>query len=373
MRTFIGAGNRKANMQKKIVIVGGGFVGFEVAKGLQKHADVTLIEQREAFSLQPATIRSLVDPSLINKLLIPYDKLLSHGRVLRARVVSIQFDSVTLADGTMVAADYILVATGSTYAAPFKPSGESVEDFVRSSKETGKLLADAKTVAIVGAGAVGTELAGEIATAQPGKKITLISSENSLFPLYNRRLGKSLAQKLSALGVDVVFGQRAEDLQQTGAPFSGSITLTNGNKIEADLIFPVVGSKARSELLSDLPGVESGALGRIKTDSWMRPSVYPNLFIAGDIADVGDGMTIVATARQNPWMIKTFKALITGKSIESLKPYAPWKKAPILIPLGTKKGNSWLFAVVGNLVTSAMKGKDAFIPKYRKAFGYFRK
>lgn len=355
-------------MRKKIVIVGGGYVGFEVAQGLENYADVTLIEQREAFVQPPAAIRALVEPSLLTQIILPYDKLLSQGKVLKARVDSIHQNHVTLADGTDVAADYIVVATGSTYAAPFKPSGETVEGFVKASTNTSQLLADATSVAIVGAGAVGIELAGEIATAQPDKKITLISSDKQLFPAYNVKFGRALLTKLKAKGVIVILGQRVENLQQTNAPYAGTVTLTNGTEIEADLVFPVVGSKARSELISGLPGVKAGTLGRVKTDSWMRPSDYPNLFIAGDIADVGDGMTIVATARQNPWMVKTLKAIIAGKAIEGLKPYTPWKKAPILVPLGSKTGNSWIFMTLGNLVTSAMKGKELFIPKYRKAF-----
>lgn len=356
-------------MRKKIVIVGGGYVGSGLAQGLEAHADVTLIEERDAFVHTPAAIRALVEPSLLNEIILPYDKLLSQGKVIRARVASIQSDSVTLANGTIIAADYIVVATGSSYAAPFKPVDETIEGFIKAGNETSKLLAEAKSVVIVGAGPVGTELAGEIATAQPGKQITLISSDESLFPSYNAKMGRSLLNKLKAKGVTVVLGQRVENLKQKDAPYSGSVTLTDGTKIDADLIFPVVGSMARTELLTSLSGVKHGLQGRIKTDGWLRPSKNPNLFIAGDIADVGDGMTIVAASRQTPWLIKTLKALLGGKSIESLKPYAPWKKAPILIPLGPEHGNSWIFMALGDFITSKMKGKEIFIPRYKKVFG----
>ncbi len=80
-------------------------------------------------------------------------------------------------------------------------------------------------------------------------------------------------------------------------------------------------------------------------------------------------MTIVAISRQNPWLIKTLKQVLGGASVEDQKPYAPWKRAPILVPLGPSVGNSWLFATLGNWVTRKMKGKELFIPKYRKAFG----
>ncbi|MEM1235836.1 MAG: FAD-dependent oxidoreductase [Pseudomonadota bacterium] len=354
--------------KKKIVIVGGGYVGFEVAQALDADADVTLIEQREAFVQPPAAIRALVEPALLDQIILPYDKLLSEGRVVRGRAASVTGTEVTLETSEVIPADFIVIATGSSYAAPFKPAGTSIADFRAASTAVSAQLAEAKSVAIVGAGAVGTELAGEIAAAQPGKTITLISSEATLFPMYPAKLGASLKRKLEGAGVEVVLGQRAQDLQHLDRPYAGSVTLADGRVITADLIFPVVGSRPEASLAAGLPGAVTGASGRVATDKWLRPSDYPNVFVAGDMADTGDGMTIVATARQNPWLIKTLKKVIAGASVENQKPYTPWKKAPILLPLGPQIGNSWIFATLGDWVTRSMKGKELFIPKYRKAF-----
>ncbi len=355
--------------QKKVVIVGGGYVGFEVARALDEHADVTLIEQREAFVQPPAAIRALLQPDLLDQIILPYDRLLTHGRVIRGRATAVTQSEVTLEDGSVYPADYIVLATGSSYSAPFKPAGDSIADFRKVNADVSAKLATAKSVLIVGAGAVGTELAGEIAAARPDKIITLVSSDMSLFPMYPDKLGAQLKRKLERAGVSVVLGQRAENLQNLDMPHAGSIQLTDGRVINADLVFPVIGSRPNAVLARTLPRVTMTPTGRIKTDKWLRPSQHPNVFIAGDIADVGDGMTIVAISRQNPWLIKTLKRALSGQAIEEQKPYTPWKKAPILLPLGPKNGNSWMFATVGDWVTRQMKGKDLFISKYRKAFG----
>ncbi|WP_170362001.1 NAD(P)/FAD-dependent oxidoreductase [Ruegeria arenilitoris] len=355
--------------KQKVVIVGGGYVGFEVAKELDEYADVTLIEQREAFMQPPAAIRALLEPDLLDQIILPYDRLLKNGRVIRGRAATVTQSEVTLEDGSAYPADYIVLATGSSYAAPFKPAGESMDDFRKASADVSARLASAKSVVIVGSGPVGTELAGEIAAAQPSKGITLVSSDNSLFPTYPVKLGAELKRKLERAGVNVVVGQRAENLQHADKPYAGSVKLSDGRVIEADLVFPVIGSKPNTALAQTLPAVTVAPSGRIKTDSWLRPSEYPNVFIAGDIADVGDSMTIVAISRQNPWLIKTLKQVLSGQPVEKQKPYAPWKMAPILVPLGPKIGNSWLFATVGDWVTRKMKGKELFIQKYRKAFG----
>ncbi|MEX0284081.1 MAG: NAD(P)/FAD-dependent oxidoreductase [Paracoccaceae bacterium] len=355
--------------KKKIVIVGGGYVGFEVAQKLEAHADITLIEAREAFVQPPAAIRALVQPGLLEQIILPYDRLLTSGRVVRGRAVSVSGSEVTLASGEAVPADYVVVATGSSYAAPFKPAGDSIADFRVAHAAVSAKLAAAKSVVIVGAGAVGTELAGEIAAARPHVAITLVSSDDRLFPMYPTKLGEALQRKLEGAGVTVVTGQRAQDLQHLDQPYAGSVTLDDGRVISGDLIFPVVGSKPQTTLVADLPGVSFGPAGRVKTDAWLRPSDLPNVFVAGDMADVGDGMTIVATTRQNPWLVKSLKKVLGGTPVERLKPYAPWKKAPILLPLGPVIGSSWIFATMGNWVTRQMKGKALFIPKYRKAFG----
>lgn len=356
--------------QKKIVIVGGGYAGHELAKALDAVADVTLIEQREAFVQAPATIRALVAPALLDQIILPYDRLLQAGQVVRGRAVSITQTAVTLENGDTYPADYIVIATGSSYTAPFKPAGDSIADFRKAHADISAQVDKAQAITIVGAGPVGTELAGEIATARPEKSVTLVSADQTLFPMYPAALGAQIGRKLDRLGVRVILGHRAQDLRHTDRPYAGSVTLDDGSTIDSDLVFPVIGSKPQTTLVQSLPKVALGAAGRVKTDSWLRPSAYPNVFVAGDLADVGDAMTIVAISRQAPWLIKTLKKVISGAAVESLKPYAPWKKAPILLPLGPKIGNSWLFATLGDWTTRILKGKDLFIPKYRKAFGY---
>lgn len=89
-------------------------------------------------------------------------------------------------------------------------------------------------------------------------------------------------------------------------------------------------------------------------------------------ADMGDGMTIVATSRQLPWLRKTLASLLDGKTLAKVKPYAPWKagKAPILIPLGPEKGNCFLVLfTAGDFQTRMMKGKDQFLAKHTKGLG----
>ena len=128
-------------MSKRIAIIGGGYIGAELAKSLDNTAEVTLIEPRSHFVHAPAMIRAVVDPALLDRALIPYDRLLKNGRVLRARANGIDADGVTLDDGQRVAADYIVVATGSSNATPFKPVGDDIDGLRQANQRVHDQLA----------------------------------------------------------------------------------------------------------------------------------------------------------------------------------------------------------------------------------------
>ncbi len=355
----------------KLVIVGGGYLGSDLAKSLDGEMDVTLIERATHFTHAPAMIRAMVDPSLLDKALIPYSGLLERGKVVQTEAVAVDGAGVAMADGTRIEGDYIVLATGSSNAAPFKSAVGDIEGLRADNARWNGALRAAKRVLIIGAGAVGTELAGEIAHAHPDKSVTLVASDPVLFPDVPGKLGKTLQAKLDAMGVEVITSARAQTLPGRDAPEGGIVTLSNGREIEADLIVPAVGSRALTSVADTLPDVDRAADGRIKVVGYLRPSTLANVFAAGDIAAAGDAMTIVGISRQKPWLEKTLKSLASGTRIEDLKPYSPWgDKAPILVPLGPARGSSFMMiATLGDWITRMMKGRDLFISKYRKLLG----
>jgi NADH dehydrogenase FAD-containing subunit len=370
----IGTAPGDAAIMKRLVIVGGGYAGFALARSLDAVADVVLVEPRDHFVHNVAAMRALVQPELIGRIVIPYDRLLTRGQVVQARAVDLQDRLVRLSDGRSFEGDAIVVATGSSYASPFKPMGDDVAGMLAASKAAHEQLRSARSVAIVGAGAVGTELAGEIAAAMPGKAVTLVSTASTLFPGYSPRLGRSIEAQLTRMGVSLRLGAHAHELQRSDAPFTGRVEMREGAPIEADLVFPAVGARPVTNLLQALDGARLDAIGRVEVDGWLRPSSNPRLFALGDAIATGDGMTIVSIMRQQPWLTRTLEAVLAGAAVESLPHYAPWPQPPILIPLGATKGASVLpltrrGIVIGPFLTAAIKGRGLFIPRYQKEFG----
>jgi len=356
----------------KIAIIGGGYAGFNLARLLDAHAKVTLIEAREAFVHNVAAIRATVKPELLDQIIIPYDRLLKRGQVIHGRAAVIDDGGVMLTDGRHIAANAVVVATGSQYAAPFKPESDSAADFKTRLREVSAQITSAPLVVIVGAGAVGVELAGEIKAVYPAKPVALVSNQSRLFPMYPQKLHANLVERLSRLGVTLHLGQAASDIDQVSAPYEGGVTLADGTAL-AGLILPAIGTKIADSPAHALPDVDRKSNGQLGVDPWLRPSSLPSVFAIGDLAATDEGMTVVSTMRQAPWLARTLRKIAGGAKIEDLPTYARWKVPPILLPLGPKTGASVLpigrGLVVGDRLTSAIKGKHLFIPRYHKEFG----
>lgn len=365
-------------MRPRLIVIGGGYVGTAVARALERELDVTLIEPREAFVHSPAMIRALVRPELLERALPSYDRLLRRGRLLRARAHSIRKDGVELAGGEVIPGDLVLVATGSRHAGFLKPQGDGIAGFRALQADTVARIRDARHIAIAGAGPVGIELAGEIAAARPGVRLSLISASPGLMPGFPPGLGARLQSRLAAAGVALIHGRA--DLAQEDQAMAGPLRLQDGQALEADLVLPATGSWGCGDLLAALPGMQMTARGRVRTDPWLRPGGHPWLFAGGDVADAGDAMTIVATMRQIPFLIRALRVAARGGDVGGLRPYRPWARPPILLPLGPRRGASFLplpglpgpLGVVGDLLTRQLKGADLFIPKYRRSLGLGR-
>lgn len=358
---------------KRVIIVGGGYAGTALSQALDKVADVQLVDARDRFVHNVAAIRGIVDPSLLDRIVIPYDRLLRRGSVRQGLVSDASSNGVTLANGDHIEGDIIVVATGSRYASPFKPQGESIQAFADSLRAANRSLTSANAIAIVGGGAVGTELAGEISSAYPGKAVILVSGSSSLMPGYSDKLAETLATQLRRKGVLLHFNRRVENLAALDHPFTGSVGEDLGGGEQ--LVFPALGARPTTAIFRQMPRTSFDAQGRVEVDGWLRLAGSHNIFALGDAAATGDPMTIVAITRQVPWLAKAIAALLGGQKIDLLAPYKPWPTRGILVPLGPRDGASALpvlhnGVLVGRWLTSRIKGRELFIPRYLKEFGY---
>src|SRR5580698_4058043 len=157
-----------------VVVVGGGYGGIAAAKALDESHDVVLVEPKDAFMHNIAALRALVDPAWLPKIFLPYEGLLTNGRVVRDRAVSVEPHRVVTASGERISADYVVLATGSRYPFPAKTDLVDARHAQEQVRHAHRALEQADRVLLVGAGPVGIELAGEIRNVWPEKSIVLL-------------------------------------------------------------------------------------------------------------------------------------------------------------------------------------------------------
>ena len=75
---------------------------------------------------------------------------------------------------TTIAYDYLVLATGSSYARPSKLHARTLQAGREELRACQLAIKKAESVLVIGGGPVGCELAGELAYHHPGKRVTLL-------------------------------------------------------------------------------------------------------------------------------------------------------------------------------------------------------
>ncbi|EGV60642.1 hypothetical protein PSN45_001586 [Yamadazyma tenuis] len=133
--------------------------------------------------------------------------------------------------------DYVILATGRDRNWPTTPKAYTHKSFLREMDDSMVRIDAANTISIVGGGAVGIELAGDLKHFRPHKTINLIHPHASIPPEPLQEEFKRLAlDSLCQSGVNVILNTRIEapksvDLGTT----SGDLSTTSGGTITSDL------------------------------------------------------------------------------------------------------------------------------------------
>jgi apoptosis-inducing factor 2 len=353
-----------------VVVVGGGYGGVNVAKALDDVADVILVEPKDAFQHNVAALRALADPAWVPRIFLPYDRLLARGRVVADRAVKVEPGAVTLASGEVLAADYVVLATGSTYPFPAKSSAAATSDAHEEYRAAHEALAAAGRVLLIGAGAVGIELAGEIRAAWPGKQVTLLDAAADLLGArFRPELKAELGRQLAGAGVEVLLASPLRALPAVAAGEPGEFTVVTeaGREITADLWFRCFGVSPVSDYLAGELAVARGADGFVAVTPFLQVTGQDKVFALGDVADADHKMAGIAS-RQAQVVAGNIRAQITGGELTAWQP----GPAAIIVPVGPD-GGSGQFPGQDELVSpervAQLKGRDMLIGRYAELLG----
>jgi NADH dehydrogenase FAD-containing subunit len=353
-------------MQPLVVVVGGGYAGVRVAKLLDPYARVVLIEPKDAFQHNVAALRALVEPSFGRRMFFPYGRLLTRGLVRRDRVVSADAGRVQLASGDELRPDILVLATGSAYPFPAKAAQLAHADAIAGYAALHANLARARRVLLLGAGAVGLELAGEIGARWPDKRVTLIDPAERILPgPYDERLRVELRRQLLGFGATLLLGHRLVEppASAPGELAPVHVRTSAGASVEADLWLRCHGITPVSDYLTGELAPARSPDGYVTVDEYLR--VTPGVYAIGDLAAI-DVNKVAVAQRQAQCVAATITAEITGAG--PAVPYEP-EPATTVIPFGPAGGAGWAVGRDGVLpaaVVAQVKGEHMLLGKYEE-------
>jgi apoptosis-inducing factor 2 len=360
-------------MPPKVVIIGGGYGGSAAAKALDDTADVTLVEPKDAFLHNVGALRAAVDADFAPQIFLPYDKLLSKGRVVRDRAVRVEPRAVTLASGRTLAADYIVLATGSGYPFPAKSDLDDSSASLERFGSTRKQLAEANRVLLLGAGPVGLEFAGEIKAQWPDKQVVIIDPAPGILRDYSDPFREEIKRQLDALGVELLLGDSLAQDPPTEVGTAGAFTVTTraGAEVSAELWFRAYGVTPASDYLAGALAPARLPSGHIAVTPSLQVKGQTTVFALGDITDVAEAKRAGAALQHAEVIAENIGSLIGGGT--RLTSYEPGPGA-ILLPLGPTGGAAELPGgeLLGPEVTAQYKGADLMVGRFAETFGLSR-
>lgn len=180
---------------------------------------------------------------------------------------------------TSVQTKNVILATGSD--AKMLP-GLKADDTILTNIEILSLKQIPKSLAIIGAGAVGVEF-GSIFRSF-GSEISIIEFLPRVVPNEDEDVSKELARVFKKRGIDIHVGAKVDKVEKTKTGAAVTFTASDGKQVvkEAEKVLVAVGRAPRTEGI----GLETTKIkperGFIKVNEWMQTD-EPGIYAIGDI------------------------------------------------------------------------------------------
>lgn len=331
-----------------VLIVGGGYAGVEVAKGLGDRAAVTLVSDDNFLLFTPMLAEVAgadIDPRHI---VAPLRELCPDTDVVVGTATSIdvanrsvevrpplgrptrtyQADILVITAGS-VSADFGVPGVGE-WTLPFKTIGDALRIRNRSISILEEAAAERDEtltrVAVVGAGYSGVEVAAAVHDFMAGAKprfypsapdpsVTIVDAADRITPALPPELSAAADQALRDRGIDIVLGKKVTKVDGTG------VLLENDLTVPARTVIWAAGAEA-SPIAAGL-GLRTDRRGRIEVDGWMRAA--RGVFALGDVAAVPDGLgglcppTAQHALRQGKYLGEQLLAITAGDDVEPFR------------------------------------------------------
>lgn len=234
---------------------------------------------------------------------------------------------------------------------------------VRAHAQRTPLRPEQLHVAIIGAGATGVELAAELhhttrevvaygldrVDADKDIKLSVIEAAPRVLPALPERLSSSTEKLLRSLGIDVHTNARVAEV------LPGGVRLADGRLLPAELVVWAAGVKG-PEFLTRLDGLETNRINQLLVRQTLQTTLDDDIFALGDCAACPwpekNGFVpprAQAAHQQAAHLLRQIPRRLEGKPLQDYR----YKDFGSLVSLGE-------FSTVGNMMGGLAKG-DLFI------------
>ncbi|OBG70423.1 pyridine nucleotide-disulfide oxidoreductase [Mycobacterium sp. E3298] len=277
---------------KGIVIVGGGLAAARTAEQLRRAeyaGRVTIVSDEVHLPYdRPPLSKEVLRKEVDDVALKPREWYDDNDITLRLGAAATALDTaaqtVTLADGSVIGYDELVIATGLVpRRIPTLPDLEGIR-VLRTFDESMALrehASSARRAVVIGAGFIGCEVAASVRSL--GVDVVLVEPQPTpLASVLGERIGELVARLHRDEGVDVRLGVGVADVRGDGRV--DTVLLTDGTELAADLVVIGIGSHpATGWLEGSGVAVDNGVL----CDGAGRTSA-PNVWALGDVASWRD-------------------------------------------------------------------------------------
>ena len=291
-----------------IVVIGGGPAGITLAKMLGQTNKMAIIRP-EDHSMIYCAMPYAIEGLLAGEKTLKRDGLVTDAgaELIRKTAANIDFDTkvVTFSDESQIGYEKLVIATGATPFIPPIPGSDLLgvtgfkteDDFNRIN---GYLEAGLRHAVVVGAGAIGIELA--LALKARGADVDLVDMADSILPnLLDQDMSEPLCAELARAGIR--FHLKAKVTELVGSNSVEQIMLDNGQVIRFNsrddctdlhedtlkgMVIFAAGMKPTISLVAD-SAMKVGRDGICVNDK-METSI-PDVYAVGDCTEFISGIT----------------------------------------------------------------------------------
>jgi len=331
----------------KVVILGAGFGGLTAARALDSIADVTLVDRHNFQTFLPLLYQVSTAGLAADHVAYPVRGALRKTKVKFRMGSPISVDhknkSVKLDSSEVLAFDYLIVALGSATndfgitgvaenTLGMKTVNEALNirsEIMRRFEDLCRFEDDTKfSIAVVGGGPTGVEMAGAIAELKRGPltsdsenaakniDVYLVEAGSRVLPALSPKLSERTKKDLEKLGVKVLTNAAVKEVKPR------QIIFADGSKIPSEVTVWAAGVKGEPAMKKLSVPEENG---RIAVDPTLQVTNYPYIFAIGDIAGAkgNDGrflpMVAPVAMQQARFVAKQIERLSKNQALQTFK------------------------------------------------------